>query len=165
MKNAVFWDVAPCRYCINRRFGGMYSLHLQGRRKKKNLRAMNQREQVAAGDGSSLAEFLFLLPPENGGDKFLRNIGLYNIYRAPHPRRRHSSQKFPFVSATLYENIRNVSFIKLLMQIELPCSVAMDTHSAPCSWFFTTEQRICYALRTLQTQRSTIAASSEILAM
>jgi hypothetical protein len=22
MKNAVFWDVAPCRSCVNRRFGG-----------------------------------------------------------------------------------------------------------------------------------------------
>jgi hypothetical protein len=22
MKNAVLWDVAPCRYCVNRRFGG-----------------------------------------------------------------------------------------------------------------------------------------------
>jgi hypothetical protein len=21
LKNAVFWDVAPCRYCVNRRFG------------------------------------------------------------------------------------------------------------------------------------------------
>jgi hypothetical protein len=30
MKNAVFWDVAPCRYCVNRRFGGTYRLHLQG---------------------------------------------------------------------------------------------------------------------------------------
>jgi hypothetical protein len=28
MKNAVFWDVAPCRYCVNRRFGGTYRLHL-----------------------------------------------------------------------------------------------------------------------------------------
>jgi hypothetical protein len=36
MKNAVFWDVAPCRYCINRRFGRTYRLHLPGRRKKKN---------------------------------------------------------------------------------------------------------------------------------
>jgi hypothetical protein len=26
MKNAVFWDVAPCRYCVNRRFGGMYRM-------------------------------------------------------------------------------------------------------------------------------------------
>jgi hypothetical protein len=32
MKNGVFWDVAPCRSCeFNRRFGGMYRLHLQGR--------------------------------------------------------------------------------------------------------------------------------------
>jgi hypothetical protein len=32
VKNAVFWDVAPCRSCVNRRFGGTYRLHLQGRR-------------------------------------------------------------------------------------------------------------------------------------
>jgi hypothetical protein len=44
MKNAVFRDVAPCRYCVNRRFGGTCRLHLQGIR---NPRAMNQREQVA----------------------------------------------------------------------------------------------------------------------
>jgi hypothetical protein len=44
MKDAVFWDVAPCRYFVNRRFGGTYRLHLQGRR---NPRAMNQREQLA----------------------------------------------------------------------------------------------------------------------
>jgi hypothetical protein len=31
MKIAVFWDVAPCRHCVNRRFGGTYRLHLQGR--------------------------------------------------------------------------------------------------------------------------------------
>jgi hypothetical protein len=29
LKNAVFWDVAPCIYCINWRFGGTYHLHLQ----------------------------------------------------------------------------------------------------------------------------------------
>jgi hypothetical protein len=29
-KNAAFWDVAPCRSCVNRRFGGTYLLHLQG---------------------------------------------------------------------------------------------------------------------------------------
>jgi hypothetical protein len=32
MKNAVFWDVAPCRSCLNRRFGVTYRLHLQGRK-------------------------------------------------------------------------------------------------------------------------------------
>jgi hypothetical protein len=36
MKNTVFWDVAPCRSCVNRRFGGMYYLHLQG----KNIREL-----------------------------------------------------------------------------------------------------------------------------
>jgi hypothetical protein len=32
MKNAVFWNVAMCRPCVNRRFGGIYRLHLQGRK-------------------------------------------------------------------------------------------------------------------------------------
>jgi hypothetical protein len=31
MKNAVFWDVAPCTSCVNRRFGGTHRLQLQGR--------------------------------------------------------------------------------------------------------------------------------------
>jgi hypothetical protein len=30
--NAVFWEVAPCRSCVNRRFGRTYRLHLQGRK-------------------------------------------------------------------------------------------------------------------------------------
>jgi hypothetical protein len=32
MKNAVFWDVALCRSCVNRRSRGKYRLHLQGRK-------------------------------------------------------------------------------------------------------------------------------------
>jgi hypothetical protein len=32
MKNVVFWDVALCRSCVNRRFGGTYCLHLHGRK-------------------------------------------------------------------------------------------------------------------------------------
>jgi hypothetical protein len=32
MKKAVFWDVAPCRSGVNRRFRVTYRLHLQGRR-------------------------------------------------------------------------------------------------------------------------------------
>jgi hypothetical protein len=31
-KNAVIWDMAPCRYCVKRRFGGTYRLRLQGRK-------------------------------------------------------------------------------------------------------------------------------------
>jgi hypothetical protein len=33
LKNTVFWDVAPCRSCVNRRFGATHRLHLQGSRK------------------------------------------------------------------------------------------------------------------------------------
>jgi hypothetical protein len=32
VKNAVFWDVALCRCCVNRRFGGTYRLHLRDRK-------------------------------------------------------------------------------------------------------------------------------------
>jgi hypothetical protein len=49
MKNAVFWDVGPCTYFANRRFGGTYCLHLQG-----------------------IVDFLY---PEDGVDTFLRNVG------------------------------------------------------------------------------------------
>jgi hypothetical protein len=28
----VFWDVALCRFCFSRRFGGTYRRHLQGRK-------------------------------------------------------------------------------------------------------------------------------------
>jgi hypothetical protein len=32
MKNTAFWDVAKRKYCVIRRFGGMYRLHLQGKK-------------------------------------------------------------------------------------------------------------------------------------
>jgi hypothetical protein len=28
LKNTVFWDVTPCRFCVNRRFGATYCPHL-----------------------------------------------------------------------------------------------------------------------------------------
>jgi hypothetical protein len=31
-KSAVFWDVQLCRSCVNQRFGGIYRLHLLGRK-------------------------------------------------------------------------------------------------------------------------------------
>jgi hypothetical protein len=41
MKNSVFWDVAPCRSCMNRRFGGTYRLHLQGRKIRERGTSVN----------------------------------------------------------------------------------------------------------------------------
>jgi hypothetical protein len=36
--------------------------------------------------------------PEDGGDMFLRNVSSHNIYTAPHPRRRHSSNPYLLTS-------------------------------------------------------------------
>jgi hypothetical protein len=60
MKNAVFWDVTPCRSCVNR---------LQ-------TAVTCSRWFLARG-----------LYPENWGDTFVRNVCLHNIYTALHPRR------------------------------------------------------------------------------
>jgi hypothetical protein len=33
IKNTIFWDIAPCNpLSVNRRFGGTYGFHLQGRK-------------------------------------------------------------------------------------------------------------------------------------
>jgi hypothetical protein len=46
LKKAVFWDVALCRSGVNRRFGGTYRLHLQGRREiiRKSTRKASVRD-------------------------------------------------------------------------------------------------------------------------
>jgi hypothetical protein len=46
MKNAVFWDVAPCRSCVNRRFGGTYRLHLQGRKIRERGTSLSRWRQI-----------------------------------------------------------------------------------------------------------------------
>jgi hypothetical protein len=45
LKKAVFWDVAPCRSGVNRRFGGTYRLHLQGRAENKKIRTRSVRQR------------------------------------------------------------------------------------------------------------------------
>jgi hypothetical protein len=41
-KNFVFLDVALCRSCVNRRFGGTYRLHLQGRKIRERGTSVNR---------------------------------------------------------------------------------------------------------------------------
>jgi hypothetical protein len=61
MKKAVFWDVSSCRNCVNRRFGGTYCLHLQGRKMRELGTSVNRWDlsslQQRAHAGSSLADF------------------------------------------------------------------------------------------------------------
>jgi hypothetical protein len=42
VKNEVFWDVASCRSCVHRRFGGTYHLHLQGRNIRERGTSMSR---------------------------------------------------------------------------------------------------------------------------
>jgi hypothetical protein len=65
-ENAVFWDVAPCKSCVNRRFGGNYRL-----------------QSSATCSRWFLARGFFY--PEDGGDMFLRNVSSHKSYTAPHP--------------------------------------------------------------------------------
>jgi hypothetical protein len=66
MKNAVFWDVAPCRSCVNRRFGGMYRLHLQGKKIRERGTSVKRcsLQTTSVHAGSSLADFSTLMMEE-----------------------------------------------------------------------------------------------------
>jgi hypothetical protein len=55
MKNSVFWDMAPCRSYVNRRFGGTYRLHLKDRKIRVRRTSVSRWLQSAAG--SSHADF------------------------------------------------------------------------------------------------------------
>jgi hypothetical protein len=76
MKNAVFWDVAPCRSCLKRRYGGTYRLHLQGR--KIGDRGIGVRcLQPLAHAGSSLVDFSILKM-----EAFLLNVDSHDLHGA-----------------------------------------------------------------------------------
>jgi hypothetical protein len=81
MKSIIFWDVTPCSLLrCNRRFGGTYRIHLQGRRKFC----------LPPAYLLVLAEIFF--DPEDGGDMFLRNVCCISThYTASHPRRWYAS--------------------------------------------------------------------------
>jgi hypothetical protein len=68
IKNAVFWDVAQCRTCVNRLF-------------RPTSAATYSRWFLARG-------FFY---HEVGGDTFLRNVVSHKMYTAPRPRRVYSS--------------------------------------------------------------------------
>jgi hypothetical protein len=90
MKNAVFWDVAPCRSCrLNRRFGGTYRLHLQGRKICERRTSVSRWLQTSYQ--SKTPSYIWAGGEGDGGDMFLWNVGsIHKIYTVPHPRRRHS---------------------------------------------------------------------------
>jgi hypothetical protein len=69
MKNAVFWDVAPCKSSVNRRFGGMYRLHLQGRKIRKRgigVRGWLQTAAIRSSKTSVYTRYTRRHIPEDG---------------------------------------------------------------------------------------------------
>jgi hypothetical protein len=111
MKDAIFWDVAPCRSCVTRCFGGTYRFHLHGRKVRV---ARNQREQMASRlrlatdlwsyrflllisyvtHSASLCSYIagcFQLVAQSASHLLLLKAGSHKIYTAPHPRSRNSS--------------------------------------------------------------------------
>jgi hypothetical protein len=66
MKNAVFWDMEPCGFIINGRFGGMCRrLHLQGRRNnaiEKRCWAVANRFHCLRANDRYLAVVITLIP-------------------------------------------------------------------------------------------------------
>jgi hypothetical protein len=56
MKNAVFWDVALCRSCVNRLFIGAYRLHLHGRKIRERGTSVSRLKPPTPA-GGSLADF------------------------------------------------------------------------------------------------------------
>jgi hypothetical protein len=68
LKSTIFWDTTPCNQLkINRRFGGIYGLHLQGQ-KQQNRTLFSTCFQA----GFLLGLFF---NPEYGGNMYLRNVG------------------------------------------------------------------------------------------
>jgi hypothetical protein len=52
VKNTVFWDVAPCGHFVNRRFGGTYRLHLQGRCHRSWMAFTRKMEAIRSSETS-----------------------------------------------------------------------------------------------------------------
>jgi hypothetical protein len=69
MKSMVFWGMTPCSpLSFNRRFGGTYRLHIQGRRNRFSKPASNQSAACHLLT-RWFAELFF--DPEDGDDTFL----------------------------------------------------------------------------------------------
>jgi hypothetical protein len=86
MKNAVFWDVAPCRYCVNGSFGEAYRLHLQGRKIRERGTSVSRWLQPAVYNVYNVRRLLIFS---------LQNIIITNIIQI------YLLQLFEFISSKL----------------------------------------------------------------
>jgi hypothetical protein len=74
MTSTIFWDITPCSpLIVNRRFGGLYRFHLQGRKIRQDTRAL-----LAPYFRAGFFVGLFF-DHEDGGDISLRNPKLHGV--------------------------------------------------------------------------------------
>jgi hypothetical protein len=121
MKNAVFWDVALCRSCVNRRFGGTYRLHLQGRK-------VRDREPAWTGGCRLQASWSWDLLEKPPVAELCKNFQTfsgnpkpqYRVHKSP-PRVRIPSGLFPFgfptqvLYAFLFSIMRDICPVHLIL--------------------------------------------------
>jgi hypothetical protein len=138
MKNGVFWVVTPCGSCKNRRFGGIWRLLHQGDKNRwtRNNTCCNYQPTYAAKKyqvGNTKLVFLrsvrrllvaacvvhsspIFCHPDEGGARFLRNVGSYKSHKAYQPRRHHSSKlrllKYSLTMALCEKYYRLLGFLR-----------------------------------------------------
>jgi hypothetical protein len=111
MKSTIFGDITPCTLLSdNRRFGGTYCLHLQGRR--NNFSKKPACKQVASLHAGFLPNLFFR--PRRWRRYFPPKLRLtLNGLPALYPRRWYSSSTSRFTSVD-FDRIRLLIFIKML---------------------------------------------------
>jgi hypothetical protein len=106
MKYALFWDIEPCSPYMSRRFGGLYHLHLQGRKSAEQDTSENKWLGRMSSEPMGAEQHTFPLPsslykiviptdccfclhcflarlifyPEDGNNIFIRNVGSYGLH-------------------------------------------------------------------------------------
>jgi hypothetical protein len=87
LKSIIFRDMTPCRpLSVNRRFGGTYRLHLQGRWNTFS------KKTCLTPACLMVSCWTYFFDPEDGGYMFLRNVGWHSTdYTASYPIRWYSS--------------------------------------------------------------------------
>jgi hypothetical protein len=118
MKNAVFWDVAPCHSYKNRRFGRRCRLSHQGGKNQSVRKTWAVRRVTSKRVSDSSIQLFpargFL--PDDGGDMFLRNVRCYKTDTALQPRSRISSSStyLPVLTSKVHNFTRNTCSVTKL---------------------------------------------------
>jgi hypothetical protein len=82
LKNAVFWGVAPCRCSgLNRRFGGTFRLHLQGRKIRERRTSVSRWLQTS--HSRKLPAIYELVGWESGHKRINREESTAGSWREP----------------------------------------------------------------------------------